>query len=78
MVRSSVIILAYFLSTLAAVACPNDQYEDAVTHVCLPKSNIQNVPNDIAKGLNAIVRGQAPGPAILGKVGAHKICLPWC
>ena len=77
-VRSFVIVLAYFLSTLGALACPNDQYEDPITHACLPKSNIQNVPDDITKGLRDITQGRAPGPAILGTVGGRRVCIPWC
>ena len=73
--RSFAVAAFYGFSTLAAVACPDGQYEDPVTHACLPKSNIQN---DVGKGLTDISRGRAPGPAIIGTVGGRRVCIPWC
>jgi hypothetical protein len=66
------------LGCCSAFACPDGQYEDPVLHVCMPKSNVRNVPNDITRGLGDITRGRAPPPAQLGTIGGKRVCFPWC
>lgn len=43
-----------------------------------PLENIQNIPKDINKGVQDILSGRAPGPAILGTIGGTRVCIPWC
>jgi hypothetical protein len=72
-------VVFVWLVPTAAMACPDDQYEEPVTHACLPKSNLPNVPNDINKGVQDLLQGKAPGPAILGTLpGGRRVCIPWC
>jgi len=75
----AVIVLAFLLSSSAAFACPDGQYQEPVTRACLPKASIGNVPTDVSKGVDAILRGRAPGPAQLGTLpNGKRVCFPWC
>jgi hypothetical protein len=70
--------IADFLRRRAANAWNDVRYGPGRNNFFGSNGPVQQRMGDINRGANDIMRGRAPGPAVLGTVNGRRVCIPWC
>lgn len=70
------VVLALALALIGGTVSGNLAVADPLNNPITKKQ--AQITGDLQRGIDKVLRGQAPPPAKLGTIKGKRICVPWC